>query len=112
MPKVYITQIPHKTDVVTGDFVPSINISPAQEHGEIVVMLPHQTSFYATGELVRRLRKHLTDYNYEAGDALIALGDPSVIAVASALLGRMHGTFLLLKWDRHLSRYTPSHIKV
>jgi hypothetical protein len=110
--KVYVTQIPHRKDKVSGEFVPSINLGPASEHGELVIMVPPRTSFFATDELVTGLEEKLRWYNYENGDSLVALGDPAIIAVACAILGRVHGRFLLLKWDRNVGRYLPTHIKL
>ena len=112
MAKVYVTQIPHKMDKAVDAFVPTVNISPASEHGEIVVMMPPRAAFHATGDLVKQLKEHLQNYDYEAGDSLVALGDPAVIAVACAILGKMHGRFTVLKWDREIKRYVPSRIIV
>jgi len=111
-PKVYITQIPHRRDPETRAFVPSINIAPAAEHGELVVMMPPRAPFHATSDLVRQLREHLKNYDCEAGDCLIAMGDPAVIAVACAILGKDVGQFTILKWDRNVGRYLPSHVRV
>lgn len=105
MPKVFITQIPHRRDRETESLVPSVNIGPAHEHGDVVVMLPPQASFYATADLVEQLSNHLEAYDIEGGDALIAMGDPSVIAAACAYLGARFGKFSVLKWDRQLGRY-------
>lgn len=111
-PKVFVTQIPHRKDQDTGAFVPSVNIAPAAEHGEVIVMMPPRASFFATTDLVKQLREHLKDYNFEAGDSVVALGDPSVVAVAFALLGKMHGKFIVLKWDRQIQRYVASRVIV
>lgn len=59
---------------------------------------------------MKQLRVHLEHYDFDAGDCLVAIGDPSVIAVASAVLGQMFGKFALLKWDRQLGRYIKSVI--
>jgi len=111
-PTVYITQIPHRHDVATNAFVPSMNISPATEHGELRVMMPPRASFFATADLVKQLREHLQEYDYNRGDSIVAIGDPAVIAVACALLGRMFGSFIILKWDRNVGRYLPTHVHV
>jgi len=111
-PTVYVTQIPHRRDRETGAFVPTVNISPAAEHGEVEVMMPPQANFYATRDLRSQLWDRLRHYDFAAGDALIALGDPSIIAVACAILGKQHGEFKLLKWDRNVGRYMPSNINV
>ena len=75
-------------------------------------MMPPHASFHATNDLTRQLKKSLYDYNYEAGDSLISMGDPCIIAVACAILGRDFGKFAILKWDRQLGRYIKSHIKI
>lgn len=112
MAKVYITQVPHKRDAETRAFVPAINIAPAAEHGEVIVMMPPRASFHATADLVRQIKEHLKNYDYSAGDCLVAMGDPAIIAVACSILGKMHGQFVVLKWDRNVGRYLPAHINV
>lgn len=112
MAKVYITQVPHRRDPDTRAFVPAVNIAPAAEHGELIVMMPPRAAFHATADLAKQLREHLKDYDYEAGDSLVAMGDPAVIAVACAILGKMHGKFRVLKWDRNTGRYLPAHVSV
>lgn len=111
MPKVYITQVPHKKDKATGSLVPSVNISPASEHGEIVIMMPPRATFFATADLIKQLREQLKDYDYEGGDALIAMGDPVVIAAACAVLA-IKGSFTVLRWDKNLGRYNQARLAV
>lgn len=110
MAKVFITQVPNRRDEATKTFVPTVNISPASEYGDIVVMMPANAQFHATGDLIAQMRKHLKDYDYEAGDCIVSLGDPAIVAVAFGMLGAMFGKFTILKWDKHLSRYLPSRI--
>lgn len=112
MPKVYITQVPNRRDPATNTFVPTVNIAPAAEHGEPVILMPPRASFYATGDLVKQLREKLEHYDYDSGDSIVAMGDPSVIAVACAILGKLHGKFQVLKWDKNVGRYIPSHVSV
>lgn len=112
MPRVYVTQIPHRRDVDTNSFVPTVNIGPAAEHGEVVVMMPPQAAFHATADLVEQLSQKLRHYDYDAGDALIALGDPAIMAAAFAFLGKRFGRFTVLKWDRQIKRYVPARISV
>ena len=111
-PTVYITQVPHRRDKETMASVPSVNIGPASEHGEVVVMMPPRAPFHATADLVKQLWAYLRNYDYEAGDSIVAMGDPAVIAVACALLGKEFGRFTILKWDRNVSRYLPSHVNI
>lgn len=111
MAKVYVTQIPHRKDEATGSFTPTVNISPASEYGEVVVMMPPRAAFFATRDLVDQLEEKLKDYDYEAGDCLVTLGDPVVAAAAAAILGRK-GRFTVLKWDRQLGRYVPARLTI
>lgn len=112
MAKVFITQIPHRRDPNTNQLVPSVNIGPAHEHGDVVVMLPPQASFYATADLIEQVGVHLEAYSFDDGDALIAMGDPSVIAASCAYLGARFGRFSVLKWDRQLGRYLKVTVDV
>lgn len=112
MAKVYITQVPHKRDEETRAFVPAFNIAPASEHGDLVIMMPPRATFHATAELVSQLREHLKHYDFDGGDSIVALGDPSIIAAAAAILGRTVGKFRLLKWDRNIGRYIAAIINV
>jgi hypothetical protein len=112
MPKVFVTQIPQKRDNVSKSFVPVVNIGPASEHGDLVVMMPPQAPFHATADLVKQMRDKLKDYDYEGGDCIVALGDPTIVAVAFALLGAMFGKFTVLKWDRNIKRYSANRVVV
>jgi hypothetical protein len=91
-------------------FVPSVNISPATEHGEVVILMPANSSFFATQDLVAQLRQGLRNYNFEKGDSVVALGDPVVIAVVGALLAERNKAFYILRWDRQISRYVKVKI--
>jgi hypothetical protein len=108
--KVYVPQIPNRKDKATGIFVPVVNIAPAAEFGEPVILLPANTSFYAVGDLTTQLRAQLRQYDCAAGDSIVAIGDPAIMAVVFGMLGNMFGKFYVLKWDRSIGRY--SKIKV
>lgn len=112
MAKVYITQIPHRKDKETGTLVPAVNIGPAQEHGDAVVLMPPQAAFYATADLVEQLANSLKHYDYEAGDIIIGMGDPAIMAAAFAYLGAKFGRFKIGKWDKIAGKYFLATIKV
>lgn len=104
MPTVYLTQIPHKRDPVTRALVPAINVAPALDHGEVVVLYPPQTSFVETRLLLDQLDTALRGYDADAGDCLLPLGDPVVFACAIAVLAR-RGPFQLLRYDKFAKGY-------
>jgi len=106
MPNVYVTQLPHRRDAATGSLVPAFNLTPAEEHGKLVTMMPPQAAFHATAELVRQLDEKLQDYDYEEGDTVLLLGDTTLVAATAAILGKRRAKFTVLRWDRNLGRYT------
>lgn len=110
MPKVYVPQMTRRRDKSTEKFVPIVDITPALEHGEPIILLPSDTSFYAVGDLVGQLRTQMRAYNYEDGDSIIAIGDPSIMAVVFGMAGKMHGKFYILKWDRMTSLYNKIRV--
>lgn len=112
MARVYVTQLPNRFDSATRALVPSVNIAPATEFGEIVVMFPPRAPFFHTGELLKQLALHLESYNFDGGDCIVLLGDTTLMAAASAYLGKRFGKFKLLRWDRNLGRYTPIVVKI
>lgn len=112
MPKVYVTQVPYRRDNVTGELMPSVNVSPAAEHGEIIIMMPPRVAFHNTIDMVNELKVLLKDYNYRDGDCVIALGDPSVIAATFGILGKRQPAFTVLKWDKNVERYIQARIRL
>lgn len=112
MARVFVTQVPNRRDKETGALVPSVNIGPASEFGELIIMMPPTAAFFATADLVDQLKNHLEKYDYDNGDVLVALGDPAVIGTACALLGKMRDRFSMLRWDRQLGRYLKVVIKL
>jgi hypothetical protein len=112
VPTVFVTQVPNRRDKDTKMLVPSVNIGPAAEHGEIKIIFPAQAAFFATQDLVRQIEETMKGYNYEAGDCVVALGDPSIIGAVCAWLGKNKGRFTMLKWDRNISRYITARISV
>ena len=111
-PVVYITQIPMRKDRETGAVVPIFNIAPAAEHGEISVLMPNGANFFSTSDLVRQLKDRLKDYDPEQEDAIIALGDPSIIAACAAIIAKKHNRINLCKWDRIAGRYIKVEVNL
>ena len=105
-PRVFCTQLPHHKDSATGAFVPSFNLNTAQEFGDVVIMMPPRAAYIGTGELVRQLTERLRSYEYDRGDCLLLLGDPSIIAATVAIVARRLNKFTVLRWEKSLQRYT------
>lgn len=104
MSKVYAPQVPSKYDAATKLWVPSINLEPAAQFGEIVVMLPPNANRLHINPLIVALKEQMKDFNDQ--DYIIAVGDPSLIAAAACIAVRKtNGLLRILKWDRQTSSY-------
>ena len=63
-----------------------INLTPAEQYGELKVLLPPGNVAYSTGPTVSRLKRGLA--TYADSDYLLMVGDPSAIAVAGAVVSK------------------------
>jgi hypothetical protein len=99
MSRVYVIQENRKID-----------ISPAEEHGEVKVLLPSGDANYQVDETYQTLCKGLENFNPEQ-DHVLLTGDPTAIFMAGAVLAdlmfeREQGRHVkVLKWNRRTSRY-------
>lgn len=105
MPTVYVTQIPVHKDKETKSIVPAINISPAQAFGEIVTLFPSRMGIGNIPDLIAQLKIKLADYDVEAGDVLLPLGDPVLTALSVSALSLYNKGYSILKWDKRLRKY-------
>ena len=109
MPTVYVTQLPHRRDLPTGRLVPKFTITPAAEHGDVVVMFPPQGAYMHTRTLIAQMREALAEFN-PAEDALLLLGDPALTAAAVAVAAHRSPAFTLLRYDNVLKKYVRVRI--
>ena len=108
--RVFITQIPHRRHGGSEtELVPSVNINPASEFGELEIMFQPRTSFHVSRELADLCWDKLSDFNPEA-DSILPMGDNFIGATCCAILGKRFGHFFVLKWDKNLGRYLQSKV--
>ena len=110
MPRVFIPQIKSRFDAATRLWIPTINTRPAERHGELVVMLPPNANQLHTAPLVQVIKERMADVGPD--DYIMAVGDPSLIGAASAIMVRNTGLLRMLKWDRMTSDYVAVEVKV
>ena len=109
---MFATQIPSRRDAQSGLWVPTVNIAPAEEYGEVVTLLPPGSQFFAAAETTRLIKSRLHELDYQTGDFLLPLGNPVIMAVASAIAARRsNGCLNVLVWDRHSSRYVSYELE-
>ena len=96
---VYVTQEPQ-----ARGGRPTMDLSPAQEYGEMVFLLPPGPVALSPAPMVRDLRRALAGFTSE--DYLLALGDPVAIGIATSVASDMSGGLVrMLRWDRRDHRY-------
>ena len=111
MPKVYAPQQPSKFDQSTKLWIPTMDLTPAEAFGELIIILPNGVSRMQTAPLVTVIKEKMQDYRHE--DWLLCVGDPSLIAAAACVAAKTTGGILrLLKWDKRLASYTSTEMKV
>jgi hypothetical protein len=111
MNKVYAPQQPSRMDAGTRLWIPTVNLDDARRWGEVVVMLPPDANRLHTAPLVAAMKDRMADF--DDGDHLIAVGDPSLIAAAACIAVRKTGgTLRMLKWDRQSSNYISVELKL
>lgn len=111
MSKVFITQVPSRRDRSTNVWVPTVDVSPAEEFGEVEVLLPSGAQFFAHNEVVRLIRERLNKLDYTPDDYILPLGNPIIMAVTCVIAARRGNNSLkILVWDKQTSRYIASEI--
>ncbi len=109
MRKVFVTQ--EKARKVNGVWTPEFDLSPAAEYGELEVLMPPGSSFFAPVPTIRALKEKLKDFTDE--DFLLPIGDPSILVAAAMIAGQQnHGRVKLLKWDRFQQTYIPVQLDI
>lgn len=111
MAKVFIVQEPMRRDRETNEMVSMMDFRPAMEYGELVVCLQPGRVALSPAPMIRKLNDVLKDFSDD--DYIIAAGDPSAIAAASAIASRNNrGKFHILKWDKQMAGYIKVFIQI
>jgi hypothetical protein len=105
MPTVYVTQIPVHKDKETKAIIPAINISPANEYGEIKTLFPSRMGIGNMTDIINQLKDKLYSYDASKGDTILPLGDPVLSAVTFSVLSLYNKEYAVLKWDKKLKKY-------
>ena len=102
MNKVFVPNEPIR--YVNGEPQTVFDLTPASKYGELEVLSTGSNQSLSPSPLVKHFRHKLKDFDDD--DYIIAIGDPSAIAICCALAARMNrGKFRLLKWNRTTDSY-------
>lgn len=111
MPRVFIPQVPSRFDGGTNLWVPTVNIKPAEKFGDVTVILPPAAARSGIDACATVLKDALQDY--DRADYLVALGDPTLYAIAACFAAERTGGLLrMLKWDRLNSGYVLEEVNL
>lgn len=111
MPKVFIPQVPSRFDSGTNLWIPTVNIKPATRFGDVQIMLPPAAARSGIDACREVIKEAMEDYTAE--DYLLALGDPTLYAIAAVYASRKsEGTLRMLKWDRLASNYVLEEVEL
>lgn len=97
------------THRIAGEQVSSVDLSPAADWGEPIILLQQKQSLLNPEPTVATLNEKLSDFGDD--DYLVPIGDP-VLMCAAAMSAAKHnaGRVKMLKWDRLLKKYIPIQI--
>lgn len=100
MPNVYLPTIPMRYDADTGGKCPAIDVTPAADFGESVLLLDLDQPLTPLEMplAIIDLRNRLSAIRTE--DFLVCVGDPVLIAAAAEFAIRKNGTVKMLRWNR------------
>jgi len=87
---------------------PGKNLIPAQEFGELRVMLSYNDSKKSTDFICNKLIKILADM--ESDDCLLLIGNPLFIGLACAIASNNLIKFHVLIWERDRYKYRKESV--
>lgn len=105
-PKVYVPQVPSRYDQDIKSWVPTVNLDPALEFGELEVLLPPEAGRMPSSDLKELLARGIQ--NIKDTDWLLATGDPVIMGITMALAAqKLDGLLRILRWDKRSRSYEP-----
>lgn len=111
MNKVFIPQEPVRRNKRTGELESRMRFEVASKFGETVVLLPPGRMMLSPQPAIERMKDKLRDFSDD--DYLIAVGDPTAIAIAAVIAAdNNRGKLKMLKWDKEKEVYISVEIDI
>jgi hypothetical protein len=108
-PRVFIPQSVRRFNAAKGITEAAHDFTGAMQHGQLTTILDDDDDPVYLSRYVPKIKKALSDFTHE--DFLIAVGDPSLIALCSGIIARRQPTMTMLKWERSLRMYVKLEIR-
>jgi len=107
-PRVFVVNQPMRFDKEAGTIVPAIDLSPAEEFGQLEFLLPDGELQGSPEEVVEEIREGLEHFTKD--DFLLLTGDPRAIAWAAVIAAERSPVLQLLHWSRVARRYRVASV--
>jgi hypothetical protein len=101
--RVFLPQVAEKFDPTIGRKVPAFDFSAAAQFGQLTEVLEPGDNPLFIARITPKIRAALEDFG--ENDYLLAVGDPTVIAICAGLILRRRKTLKMLKWERNSKTY-------
>lgn len=108
MPTVYIPNIVRRLE--DGRLRPVFDFTQAATFGNLKEIIEEFDDLLFTEHTSAKIAAALA--NFKEGDYLLAVGDPTAIALCAGVLFRSHSSIRMLKWDRKTKRYIELELKI
>ena len=109
MSRVFVSQVPARWDRQEGCWREKFDLSPAEEHGELIALLPYGNVADDADTVKRQIADGLASFD-ASKDSVLLLGDPVLIACIGAFMGERGEDFVTLKYERRSDRYVRRRI--
>ena len=112
-PRVFIVQRPTQRDPSTGGVVPSMDLSPANEWGEVVFLLrDSENPFGDVDATAKEVERMLDDHGYDSEDFLLLVGNPALIGIVAAVASAYSPKMQFLQWSKADHGYRPVVVNI
>ncbi len=103
MPKVYLPQMPSRYDAKLRCWIPTINIEPAKQFGDVEVVMPPDAGRLGTDAMADAVMEAMQHFKEE--DYLVGVGDPVIISLCAIAAADNVERIKFLRWDRMSGTY-------
>ncbi len=107
--KVYIPSIPTRWDEATQGRVPSVDLNPAGEFGDLIAMSNGTGTLDDQIEQVKEKAQEI-----ELTDLILCVGDVvlTAVAIAATSMNYTSGTVTILRWDKKRHCYDEVEVSL
>lgn len=103
--KVFIPNLPTRHDEATQQRVPSLDLNPAAQFGELVTLTEGPISDLPALRSARDVIRTKTLKDIGPGDCILCVGDVALTALCIAYALTRNGAVTILRWDRNKRSY-------